>query len=176
MALMSRFAKDCRGVAAVEFALIAPVMVLLYCGLVELSQAIIADSRTSHIASAVGDLVAQTSAVTASDVDDIFAIGSTFMAPFPTSTLKMRVTSVTANASGTPMVDWSRGYNGFVALGAGSTVALPMTLTAGSSVVMSESQYQYTSVIKYVLPNALTYNEKFYLTPRQSTQVTCTGC
>ena len=171
-----RFARDSRGVAAVEFALIAPVLVLLYCGVAELSLAIITDSRTSHVASAVGDLVAQTDSVSTNDLADIFSIGSTIMAPFPTSTLQMRVTSVTADAAGKPLVDWSRGYGGYAALAAGAAVTVPMTLTAGESVVMSESRYQYTSVIRYVLPNALTYTSAFYLRPRRSDQVTCSGC
>jgi hypothetical protein len=41
---------------------------------------------------------------------------------------------------------------------------------------MSESQYQYTSVLHYVLPNALNYNEHYYLRPRRSDNVTCPTC
>lgn len=176
MRFWRRFGSDRRGVAAVEFALIAPVMILLYCGLVELCQAMIAERKANHVASAVGDLVAQAEAVSTTDIGDIFSIGNTIMSPYSTSTLKMRVTSVVANSSGTPKVDWSRGYGGFAALNKDATVTLPMTLAAGDSIVMSEAQYSYTSVMRYVLPNALTYNEKFYLRPRRSDKVTCTGC
>ena len=173
---MRSFAKDRRGVAAIEFALIAPVLVLLYCGIAELGQAFLADSRTSHAASAVGDLVAQTDTLTSANVDDIFSIGATIMAPFPTATLKMRVTSVTANAAGKPLVDWSRGYGGYAVLAVGSTVAVPITMVAGDSVIMTQSQYQYTSVIQYVLPHAMTYTAAYYLRPRRSNQVTCPSC
>ena len=176
MGLMRRFARDSRGVAAVEFALIAPVMILLYCGVAEVGQAIIADSRTSHVASAVGDLVAQTDTVSTGDLSDIFSIGATIMSPYPPSALQMRVTSVTANAAGQPLVDWSRGYGGYATLPVGSAATVPITLAAGDSVIMAQSQYQYTSVIRYLLPNALTYKAAFYLRPRRSNQVTCTGC
>ncbi len=176
MGLLRRFRDDKRGMAAVEFALIAPALILLYFGVVELCQAIIADRKTNHVASAVGDLVSQAETVSTSDLSDIFSIGNTIMSPFPTSTLQMRVTSVTANGSGTPLVDWSRGYGGYTALAVGATVTLPMTLAAGQSMVMSETQYRYTSVVQYVLPNALTYTEKYYLRPRRSDKVTCTGC
>ena len=40
-------------------------------------------------------------------VSNIFAAATNIMAPFPTTTLKMRLTSVTANASNVPKVDWS---------------------------------------------------------------------
>ena len=176
MSLLRRFGKDRKGVAAVEFALIAPAMILLYCGLVELCQAIIADRKTNHVASAVGDLVSQADTVNISDLSDIFTIANTIMSPFPTSSLQIRVTSLTANAAGTPVVDWSRGYGGFGAMTVGQTKTLPMTLASGDSMVMAESKYQYTSVLRYVLPNALNYSESYYLRPRRSDKVTCTGC
>ena len=62
--VLRRLIADRRGVSAVEFALVAPILVLLYFGLVELSQAATADRRLAHATSAVGDLVAQASSVT----------------------------------------------------------------------------------------------------------------
>ncbi len=176
MSLLRRYRKDRRGVAAVEFALIAPAMILLYCGLVELCQALIAERKTNHVASSVGDLVAQVDTVSTSDISDIFTIANTIMAPFPTGALQARVTSVTANASGTPKVDWSRGSGGFTALAVGATVTMPTAMAAGDSMVMAESKYTYNSVLHYVLPNALNYSEVYYLRPRRSDKVTCTDC
>ena len=176
MRSLRKFGKDSKGVAAIEFALIAPAMILMYCGLVELCQAIIAEHKTNHVASAVGDLVSQADTVSSSDLSDIFTIANTIMSPFPTSTLQIRVTSLTANASGTPVVDWSKGYGGFSALSVGQTKTLPMTMAAGDSMVMAESKYQYTSVLQYVLPSALNYSESYYLRPRRSDKVTCTDC
>jgi Flp pilus assembly protein TadG len=176
VSLLRRFKEDDRGVAAIEFALILPTLLLLYFGVAELCQATISDRKASHVASAVGDLVAQTTSVTPADLADIFNIGNTMMAPFPTSSLRMRVTSLTANASGTPVVDWSVGYNGYGVMTKGATTSLPMTLSAGDSVIMAQSQFQYTSVVQYLLPNALTYNDTYYLRPRRSTQVTCSAC
>ena len=176
MSLLRRLRKDKRGAAAVEFALIAPAMILLSSGLVELCQAMIAERKANHVASAVGDLAAQAETVSMSDLSDIFTIGNTIMSPYPTASLQMRITSVTANAQGTPKVDWSEGSGGFGPMTKGATVTLPLTMNAGDSVIMSEAKYQYTSVLKMVLPNALNYSEVFYLRPRRSDQVTCTDC
>jgi Flp pilus assembly protein TadG len=172
---LSAFRRDQRGLAAVEFALIAPGMILLYCGLVEVCQAIIASRKTDHVAAAVGDLVTQADAVTASGVNDIFSIGNTIMSPFPTPTLQMRLTDITADANGTPKVTWSRAQ-GMSPMAVGQTVSLPITLNAGESMVKSESKYTYTSVLQYVLPNALSYNETYYMRPRRSDNVTCPDC
>jgi Flp pilus assembly protein TadG len=174
--LLRRFGKDRRGVAAVEFALIAPIMVLLYCGMAELCQAVIAERKADHVASAIGDLVSQTNAVTTADLADIFSVGNTIMAPFPSATLQMRITSVTADNSGTPRVDWSHGSGSLTPFATGAAISIPVTMTAGESIVMSESAYQYSSVLQYLLPNVLNYNEAYYLRPRRSDSVTCSNC
>lgn len=183
MSLFRRFGRDQRGVSAVEFALIAPMMVLLYFGLAELCQALIAERKASHVASSVGDLVAQSESVVAASsgsgptgLADIFAIGNSIMAPYATSTLQIRVTSVTANATAVPKVDWSVGYGGYAALVKQATVTLPMTLNAGDSIIMSEVKYRYNSSIGYVLPKVQDYTEAFYLRPRRSDKVTCADC
>jgi Flp pilus assembly protein TadG len=170
--LLSRLRRDKRGVSAVEFALIAPALIAFYFGLAEFTQAMMAERRASHVASSMGDLVAQSTQISNSTITDIFTIGSTIMSPFPTDTLKMRLTSVTANSSGTPKVDWSNG-SGMSALSTGSTVTLPSGLvSAGQSVIMSEVTYTYDSPVDQFIPGTITFTKKFYLRPRKSDQVT----
>ena len=106
--LLKRLGRDRRGVSAVEFALIAPAMIAFYFGLAEITQALLAERRTGHAASAIGDLVAQSSTVSNADLTDIFQVATTIMQPYPTESLKIRVTSVKANAAGATSVAWSR--------------------------------------------------------------------
>ncbi|MFX8036093.1 TadE/TadG family type IV pilus assembly protein, partial [Acinetobacter baumannii] len=86
-----RLGFDEQGVSALEFALIAPVLVLIYFGVGELCEAMMAQRRAQHAASAIGDLATQSQSLAASDVSDIFAAASTIMTPFPTTTLKLRL-------------------------------------------------------------------------------------
>lgn len=171
--MLRRLRRDQRGMAAVEFALIAPVMILLYYGLAEMSLGMMAERRAAHAASIVGDLVAQSGTMNATQMADIFAVGDALVKPFPSTPLKTRVTSVTADASGVARVDWSQGH-GLSPLGATSAVGgFPGGLLApGDSVIMADVQYTFDSPIHKTLPTALTFNETFYLKPRSSTQVT----
>ena len=175
MKLFRNLGGDQRGAAAVEFALIAPVMVFIYFGLVEICQAVLAERKANHVASAVGDLVAQAKTLSASDVSDIFSLGGNVITPFPSSPLKMRISSLSPNASGQLAVTWSCG-SGMSKLTAGTVKTIPIGVSAGDSIILSEVTYQFTSPLRYALPNALTYNETFYLRPRQVQQIPDPGC
>ena len=168
---LAGFGRDRRGMAAVEFALIAPVMVLLYCGLAEFTMAMMAERRVAHSASVIADLVAQTPQVKSGELTDIFTVGGSILNPFPTTPLKMRITSVVADVNGVPKVSWSQGQ-GLSALTVNSTVTVPNNLlAAGDSVVMADVQYAYTSPLQIVLPDALAFTSTFYLKPRRSPSV-----
>lgn len=176
MGLFRRLRRDQRGVSAVEFALIAPALIAFYFGLAELTQAMMAERRASHAASSIGDLIAQSTQVTDANLTDIFSIGNTIMSPFPTTTLKMRVTSIVADSNKVPKVEWSKG-SGLTANGAGNTMTVPTGLitAAGESVIKSEVQYSYDSPVDYFVPNAVTFTKTFYLRPRKSDKVTKTN-
>jgi len=175
---LKRLAKDRRGVSAVEFALIAPAMIAFYFGMAEITQALLAERRAGHAASAVGDLVAQSSQISNGEITDVFSVARTIMLPFNSdvSKLKMRVSSLTADSKGVAKVDWSNG-EGLTALGKDQTVTdVPAGLmTSGQSVVMSEVTYSYTSPVTFFMPNAVTFSRKFYLRPRKSDKVTRTS-
>lgn len=174
--LMRRFRADRRGVSAIEFALLAPVMIGFYLGLSEFCQGYMAQKRSVHVASAVADLVAQTDVVTTSELDDIFAIGQLIMKPFSSATLTQRVSSVTRDSKGVVRVDWSRG-SGMPMRAPQSTVSVPADLIGnGESAVMAESTYSYSSPVKYILPAATKFNGTFYLRPRRVETVGCSNC
>jgi Flp pilus assembly protein TadG len=164
-------------VSAVEFALLLPILMLLYFGVVELTQGAMTSQRAAHTASTIGDLVAQNTSVTAAEMTDIFSVGNTVMYPYPTATLQMRVSSLAADANGNAKVVWSQAQ-GMTKLQPGSTVGgIPAdVINPNESVVMSESRYTYTSVFGQVLPRPITFSNVYYLRPRLSPQVTCADC
>ncbi|HYD44804.1 MAG TPA: TadE/TadG family type IV pilus assembly protein [Phenylobacterium sp.] len=170
--MLRNLIKDVRGVSAIEFAFVAPVMILFYLGMAELTMGLMAERRSSHAASAIGDLVAQSQALTNADVDDIFEIADELVKPSPVATLKSCVVSIQADANGTAEVRWSRTHRSPTDCPAAGTVSVPANLIAANEgLVMSEVQYVYTSPIAQFLPAPITFKERFYLRPRQSTYV-----
>lgn len=173
---IGRFWRDQSGVSAVEFALLAPVMITLYFGSAEFCQGYMAQRRMDHATSQIADIVSQDDVVTLDELDDTFALARLIMSPFPTAPLKIRVSGVTRDSNGVAKVDWSRG-SGRSALGTGAVVTVPAGIIAnGESVILSESTYDYTSPLGYLLPDLVVFRGTFYLRPRLEDKVTCSGC
>jgi Flp pilus assembly protein TadG len=172
------FARDRRGVSAVEFALVAPILILAYLGLAELALGMMASRRASHLAATIGDLAAQSETLTDANITDLFAIGTSMMDPFTTGTnLKMRLTCVKMISS-KATVQWSDAQN-FTKYTTGAVISTITTaqLSEGESLIMTEVQYDYSSPIGLFvgsdynfLPSA-SFKDTFYHHPRNGAAV-----
>jgi len=170
---IARLKRDNKGVAALEFALIAPIMVTLYMGSVELHHALSADRRVTDLAGATADLVAQ-SADISGQMDNIFDAASTYLKPYGVANLRITVSSICHAGDDTGRVDWSANYvNGGVKTYAHLEVVplpldsddKPVLTIKGTSLILAEVSYQYTSPLgEYV--NSMTLSDHYYLRPR----------
>ncbi len=173
--LIRRLMSDEGGVSAIEFAMLAPILIAFYMGMTEFCQGFMAQKRMGHVSAMVADLVSQEETVTPATIDDVFNIGGLIMKPFPTATLQQRVSSVT-RTSGVAKVDWSRG-NGMTARGKDSVIVLPASLIAnGESVIVAEATYDYDSAADYLMPGLTRFSHTYYLRPRTSDKTLCAAC
>jgi len=129
---LRRFLADKRGVSAVEFAMLLPLMVTLYLGGAEVSSAVAIDRKVTLIARTLGDLVAQATSVDNTGMTSILAATTAVMAPYPDTNLKITVSSVQINSQGVAKVSWSDTKNGTLRA-VGSTVTLPDALNVGGN-------------------------------------------
>lgn len=177
MRFLRRWRRDDRGVSAVEFAFIAPILILAYFGVAELCGAMLQQRKAGHVASEVGDLFAQCQTYADSDFANFWSIGNTIMYPLDTSTLTMRLTLIKADSTGrsysVPTDGSHVSGSGLTAIPSGtySDTSLDGLIPANGEIVMSETKDTYNSPVSIVIKNALTFNTKFYLTPRQATTI-----
>lgn len=157
-------AKRHDGMAAVEFALILPIMMTMYFGLVELTNGFGYDARSARLAQALSDMVTQSTAISNTDMNTIFTSASAVLQPYEATKVGMRVTSYVIDRNGNAFVDWSdvkniaatspyaprpRCYNANAILP--TWLRIPQT-----SVVYSEVSFTYTPVIgQFVAPNGV---------------------
>ena len=159
------------GVSAIEFAMIAPVMVLIFFGVIELSFMMQVDRKVTTSTSTLGDLVARATIVTDDDLSDIFQATRMIMQPYSLANSRMRVSSLTEE-DGTVTVDWSDDLN-WTELVVGSTIVVPANLVpTGGSVILAEVEFDYTSTLGYFIQSEKTLTDTFYLRPRSVDTVT----
>jgi hypothetical protein len=121
--------------------------------------------------------VAQGASTTPASLSNFYGAANLIIAPFPVGTMQMRVSSVKTDANGNAKVDWGNATPNSNALCNGTAVTLPANLLGpNQSVIMSEATYTYNSPLNYLFKNAMTFDQVFYLMPRQSSSVTCPAC
>ncbi len=166
--------RDRRGVAAVEFALVAPVLVGFYLGMTEFCGAFMAQKRMSHVTALVADLVTQEEVVSKANIDGMFTVSTVIMEPFSKTGLHQRVRSITLT-DGEPVVNWV--YSNSPAAFTDASVDLPDDLLEeGQSVIMSEAIYDYASPVQYMLPGDMSFNARYFLRPRVVDEIACADC
>jgi Flp pilus assembly protein TadG len=179
--LIAEFEGDRRGVAAVEFAMLLPLMATLYLGGVEVSQAVSVDRKVSLVARAVGDLVAQGTNITSTEMTNILNAAKTVASPFPDGNLRVTVTSIKIDANKKATVEWSDALNA-TKRPKDQTVTVPAgLLTANTYLIWAEVEYDYTPTIGYVITGTMKLTDQLYMSPRndkcvkrESAVTTCT--
>ena len=164
------------GLAAVEFALLLPVMITLFFGVVEVSLALACRADVTNVASTAADLVAQESALTTTDMSNVWSALNAILYPYDTSVSKVTLSSInydtTTSSLTSGKVAWSCTKNG-TARTTGATVPLPAGLmTANGSVIMSEITYNYTSPTTKIVTGTKVMTNTFYTKPRRVAQIT----
>jgi Flp pilus assembly protein TadG len=182
-------------VAAVEFALIAPLLLALYFLTVEFSQAIDTNKRVGRIASMTADLITQQNGSTnQADVDAILQIGEAILQPYDRSLPTITATAIQVTDDATPkaLVKWSRELDGDVAKEGpkpgDEITTLPANLMVkGSFLIRVEAQLDYKPIIAWAAENkaslglaaafsSLNMSETYYLRPRMSATISCDDC
>ncbi len=168
-AKLSRFAGDEGGVSALEFALLLPLMITLYLGGVEISQAVTADRKTTLVSHTTGDLVAQSSDVTTADMTNVLNAASSVVYPFAVANLKVTVSSVCIDSQ----------QRATVASGTVTSSIPAALLVANTSVIWGEASYSYRPTIGWTITGTLNLSDKIFLRPRLTSSVTlnsAAGC
>ena len=122
------FGGDNRGIAAVEFAFVLPVMLMIYLGLVELARGMRAAQKVDRVAHVLADLAGQQlsggvnsgqAGLADADFTQIFTAATVLLSPQPTASLKVTVSEVNIWQPTAPTyqanVNWTHTYQSGVA-------------------------------------------------------------
>jgi Flp pilus assembly protein TadG len=181
------------GVAAIEFAFIAPVLLVLYFVTMEVSQGVDTNKKVARIASMVADLTTQQQTVVPATLDAIMEIGAAIIQPYNRTEPDIEITAIRVTDEATPraLVSWSRQLEGGATsrpFTVDTEVTIPEQLMIPNTfLIRVASRLDYRPVIAWSADGKQTLGltsafdqidmtEQYYLRPRMSATIPCTGC
>ncbi|WP_298258455.1 TadE/TadG family type IV pilus assembly protein [Bradyrhizobium sp.] len=192
---MRKFSTDADAVAATEFAIVVPFMLVLLVGGVELGDGMAINVKVSATAHSVADMVTQNTSLSAASMQNILTGATTIIAPYSVNNNKFMITvsEISSDASGNLTLQWSRSFDGSSfgpgrpGIGSSTTppygaLTVPTSLngTANNpnnpnnqndqvSFIVSEASYAYTPNLGYTISGTVNLADSFWLFPRCST-------
>jgi Flp pilus assembly protein TadG len=174
-----RFAKDERGVSAIEFVLIFPLLVAMLAGTVDIGQALTVSRKMNQVVSTLGDMTSQQTAWSATDIDAIVAGTATIIEPFSKTDLKIDLVVLDVDASLAAKVNWGRGYNkAALTKNSASPVKIPTNIAqSGVQLIAVKATYSLTTPFSKLLTpitGVTTYNyqKTYIMRPRNGNAIT----
>ena len=188
---------DRSGIAATEFAVIVPLMLVMFLGTVEFSTGLGIDRKVTLVARTLSDLASQSSTppapaqvsspITDSDLTNIFTASIAILTPYPPVPAKMTLSEVYVDSTGVAKIKWSKA----AAIGSNNDTQAtlvasnhtfdenvtnkmpPALLVRKTYIIYSEVSYQYLPSIGYVMgKSGVNLSDSSYTRPRQVLCVT----
>lgn len=189
---ISKLASDNSGVAALEFALIAPLLITLYLGTMEVSSGLQMNKKVGRAASTVGDLVAQleVSQLNRAALESILRIGKAVIQPYNLTQPTVTVTGIAIDTNGIATIAWSRKLANTV-FSKPHTEGLPVYVPpkvkiSGTFLVRVETSLPYKTLTSWSISSSpgesyglINMKETYYLRPRvtvSSSEFPCADC
>jgi Flp pilus assembly protein TadG len=184
-----RFAASTRGVAAIEFAMILPILTLLFLASFDGGRAIAIYMKVRSATYTLGAITNQYSTIHDTDIQSILGATSVVLAPYSSSPVVVVVSelSISAGSQTTATVVWSNTLTGttvtYTGLAIGSSVTLPTGLAAAGNtcgtypcyLIYGKVSYTYTPMFGYFGNGGITLSDSLYVTPRTTTSITRTS-
>jgi len=164
---MLALSSDCRGLAAVEFAMVVPLMLVLFFGTVEFSTAVAVNRKVTMMARTLSDLTSQNTSVTAAQINNIFNASNGIMTPYPATPVNAKISELYIDANLAVHVIWTATSG---ASPPTTTISVPTALKVASTyLIYSEVNYTYVPIIGYLMAKTgIRLSDLTYTRPRQS--------
>jgi Flp pilus assembly protein TadG len=177
--LFRRFSASTHGLAAVELAAIAPVLIILLLATFDAGNAIVIYMKVRSAAFTLGSITNQyttsSNGIQSSDMTAITGSSAAVMAPYSSSPVVIKISQIKQTSASAATVSWSYSLNGTAYAQGSSWTSLPSQLTTTNScnsypcyLIFAEVSYTFTPSFGSFVTGQLTLNDNLYVTPRSS--------
>jgi Flp pilus assembly protein TadG len=178
-----RFLASTRGIAAVEFSLVFPILLVMLLATIDAGRAVAVSMKVRAAAYALDAMANQYLYIYDSDMQQILGAAAVVLSPFSSTPASVILSQIQVSASGRATVIWSDQLNS-TAYSAGHTLTIPTSLTNTSAsnkvcqdstypscyLLLAEVSYTYTPLFAQFITGPITLSDKVYAVPRS---VTC---
>lgn len=162
--------------AALEFALVMPILLGLYLGLIASSQAMSTYRKLTDATVEAANVASQYTTMSTGDPSLILGATSQIMTPLSTTPLSGVLSLISTDANNNATVTWSCGYNGGTALTANASFAMNSNVKQpNTSYFVVQMSYAYTPIVGGGIFPSTTMNSQSISLPRLSQTVPLTG-
>ena len=179
--------KDSSGIAATEFAVLVPIMLVMFFGTVEFSSGLAVDRKVTLVARTLSDLTSQSPPTTSnspsSGVNDtylqnVFTASVAILQSYCATPTQATLSEIYIDSNQVAKIQWSKAATFATctspatlttsAHNAGDIVTVPPALLVRQTyLILSEVSYLYTPTVGYVMKTGVTLRDTAYTRPRQ---------
>lgn len=180
--LLHRFLASSRGIAAIEFAMIAPILVVLLLATFDAGRAIAVyikvRSAVFTLAAITNQYTTGTNGIASADMTAITGSTTAVFAPYSSTPAVVTITQIKETSATAAVVSWSYSVNGTAYTQGATWTKLPSQFTASKACnsfpcyfIYAEVSYKYTPTFGAFVTGSLKMSDNLYAVPRSSTCV-----
>lgn len=166
---VKKWFKNEEGIAAIEAALLFPILLMLLIGVFDFANGVLANQKTIRASQITADLITRNVIVDGTEIQEAYRAGELAMQPFDTETYGVDIVSFSFDRDAVAQIVWRETINMDPvddALGLVADLA-----EANSGVVMVVSTYQYQPRFGRFIIDTVNMQEQAFLSGRRSSVV-----
>jgi Flp pilus assembly protein TadG len=164
-----RFTAATQGVAAIEFAMILPLLALIFLATFDGGRAIAAYMKMRAATYALASITNQYATIQATDMTSILGATSVVMAPYTSGTPAVKVSQIQISNKGVVSFEWSaaQGTTAHTVPSTPSPSPPSAMIVNGSYLILAEVSYTFSPLFGYFNSGSgITFSDSLYVTPR----------
>jgi Flp pilus assembly protein TadG len=167
-----RFVASTRGIAAVEFAFVAPIVLVLLLATFDAARAIAVYMKVRAATYTLDAITNQYPTISDAIKDQIFKAVAAVLSPYPSTSATAVISGISIDANKRATVTWSDPFQGAQALAIGSPVTIPddlkQKLLPNTMLILGTVSYRFTPLLGYFANGGITFSDNLFVSPRSA--------
>jgi Flp pilus assembly protein TadG len=173
-----------RGVGAVEFALLVPVLLILYVGSLEISVAMSVNKKVAKASAVATDIISQSTSTDQSILQEMLGVAKSVIAPFNADNLDFEVIGIKIDNSGNATISWSWDEDNNTPFVANTPITIPTAYAIPNTFLLKTTinmDYKFIMALRDTVNDGFVnrtvdMQKVYYLHPREAEDITCSNC